>query len=142
MFLAMRRVPENHGCIQVYSLATRISSTPKCQSERLWEFGGSLRHLFIPGVGSRVIRYIFQLLANFFAPLIDQLNGSLTIGGVGEDIELDEIDQFRVCWTTLWNSVASFPCTNPSRIQFGVDSPAAVQNCANKSRWRKPIFHS
>ena len=90
----MRRVPENHGCIQVYSLATRISSTPKCQSERLWEFGGSLRHLFILGVGSRVIRYIFQLLANFFAPLIDQLNGSLTIGGVGEDIELDEIDQF------------------------------------------------
>ena len=47
----------------------------------------------ILGVGKHVIirRYIFEQLANFFVPLIDKLNGSLVLGGIGEDIELDEI---------------------------------------------------
>ena len=40
----------------------------------------------ILGVGNRVIRYIFQQLANFFVPLIDKLNGSLVLGGIGEDV--------------------------------------------------------
>ena len=62
----------------------------------VWLFTSSL-HLsadkasLILGVGNRVIRYIFQQLANFFVPLIDKLNGSLVLGGIGEDIELDEI---------------------------------------------------
>ena len=45
----------------------------------VWLFTSSL-HLsadkasLILGVGNRVIRYIFQQLANFFVPLIDKLN--------------------------------------------------------------------
>ncbi|CAE7865892.1 unnamed protein product, partial [Symbiodinium necroappetens] len=42
-------------------------------------------------VGHRVIRLLFQKFAEFYVPLIDRLNGSLTVGGLGQDVELDEI---------------------------------------------------
>ena len=75
----------------------------------VWLFTSSL-HLsadkasLIRGVGNRVIRHIFQQLASFFVPLIDKLNGSLVLGGIGEDIELDEISfrsvgrRFGIVW--------------------------------------------
>ncbi|OLQ10463.1 mTERF domain-containing protein 1, mitochondrial [Symbiodinium microadriaticum] len=62
----------------------------------LWIFCSNL-HLspdkssLLLGVGHRVIRFLFQKFAEFFVPLIDKLNGSLTVGGIGQDVELDEI---------------------------------------------------
>ncbi|OLQ14440.1 hypothetical protein AK812_SmicGene1387 [Symbiodinium microadriaticum] len=62
----------------------------------LWIFCSNL-HLspdkssLLLGVGHRVIRLLFQKFAEFYVPLIDRLNGSLTVGGLGQDVALDEI---------------------------------------------------
>ena len=42
-------------------------------------------------IGHRAIRAIFADLNNFFVPLIERLSSALTVGGMGDDIELDEI---------------------------------------------------
>ena len=36
-------------------------------------------------------RFLFQKFAEFYVTLIDKLSGSFTVGGIGQDEELDEI---------------------------------------------------
>ena len=43
------------------------------------------------GIDSRAIRALFESFSRCFVLLIEQLKDSLVIGGVGADVELDEV---------------------------------------------------
>ena len=79
----------------------------------LWLFVSAL-HLsldqcsLVLGVGNRAIRTLFQAFDAYFVPAIERLSDSLSIGGLGFDVELDEIC-FRsvarahgVVWVRFW----------------------------------------
>ena len=62
----------------------------------LWLFCSPL-HLspdkagLILGVDNRVVRALFEKWRGFLSPLVEAMNNALEIGGLGEDVELDEI---------------------------------------------------